>query len=94
MIENSMSLKPAPMYEEDMKTAEKDFDSGIEENQREDQIAKNAPERPASLYGRQGRVKPDPETNPLADQDCEKVPTWNEHVPQAILHRACTCGRS
>ena len=24
------------------------------------------------------RVKPDPETNPLADLDCEKVPTWDE----------------
>jgi hypothetical protein len=49
-----------------MSTTEQDFDSGIEEKQREDQVAKNAPERPPSLYGRQGRVKPDPETNPLA----------------------------
>ena len=37
------------------------------------------------------RVKPDPETNPLADLDCEKVPTWDEHVPQATLLRASTC---
>jgi hypothetical protein len=49
-----------------MRTTEQDFDSGIVEKQREDQVAKNAPERPASLYGRQGRVKPDPEPNALA----------------------------
>ena len=63
-----------------MKTAEKDFDSGIEEKQREDQIAKNAPEVHPPLYGRQGRVKPDPETNPLANLDCEKVPIFTERV--------------
>ncbi|MFZ3330282.1 MAG: hypothetical protein WA197_06595 [Candidatus Acidiferrales bacterium] len=47
-----------------MSTTERDFDSGIEEKQREDHVAKNAPERPPPLYGRQGRVMPDPETNP------------------------------
>jgi hypothetical protein len=37
-----------------------------------------------SLLGTRGnarqwqRVKPDSETNPLADLDCEKVPTWDE----------------
>jgi hypothetical protein len=51
---------------------------GIEEKQSVDQVAKNAPEAHPSLYGRQGRVKPDPETNPFADLDCEKVPTWND----------------
>jgi hypothetical protein len=24
------------------------------------------------------RVKPDPETNPLAYMECEKIPTWDE----------------
>jgi hypothetical protein len=37
------------------------------------------------------RDKPDPETNPLADLDCEKVPTWDEHMPQATPLRASTC---
>ena len=37
------------------------------------------------------RVKPAPETNPLADLDCEKVPTWDQRVPQATLLRASTC---
>ena len=37
------------------------------------------------------RVKPDPETNPLADLDCEKVPTWDEQTPQAAPLRASTC---
>ena len=39
------------------------------------------------------RVKPDPETNPLADLDCEKVPTWDQPVLQATLSRACTSAR-
>jgi hypothetical protein len=39
------------------------------------------------------RVKPDPETNPLADLDCEKVPTWHQPVPQATPLRASTCAR-
>ena len=38
------------------------------------------------------RVKPDPETNPLAGLDCEKVPTWDHRVPQATPLRASTCG--
>ncbi len=37
------------------------------------------------------RVKPDPETNPLAGLDCEKVPTWDQRVPQATPLRASTC---
>jgi hypothetical protein len=37
------------------------------------------------------RVKPDPETNPLADLDCEKVPTWDQHMPHATPLRASTC---
>jgi len=37
------------------------------------------------------RIKPDPETNPLADLDCEKVPTWDQRVPQATPLRASTC---
>lgn len=36
------------------------------------------------------RVKPDPETNPLADLDCEKVPTWDEQTPQVTHLRAST----
>lgn len=33
------------------------------------------------------RVKPDPETNPLADLDCEKVPMWDEPlVTTPLLH--------
>jgi hypothetical protein len=33
------------------------------------------------------RVKPDPETNPLADLDCEKIPRWNEPlVTTPLLH--------
>jgi hypothetical protein len=39
------------------------------------------------------RVKPDPETNPLADLDCEKVPTWDQPVPQATPLRVSTCAR-
>ena len=68
-----------------MSTTEQDSDSGIEEKKPVDQVAKNAPEAPPSLHGLQGRVKPDPETNPLADLDWEKVPTWNEQTPQTIL---------
>jgi hypothetical protein len=34
------------------------------------------------------RVKPDPETNPLADLECEKVPTWVEQTVQAMPLRA------
>jgi hypothetical protein len=29
------------------------------------------------------RVKPDPETNPLAGLDCENVPIWDQGVPRA-----------
>ena len=36
-------------------------------------------------------VKPDAETNPLVDLDCEKVPTWDQHAPQATPVRANTC---
>jgi hypothetical protein len=37
------------------------------------------------------RVKPDPETNPLADLDCEKVPTWDHRVSHATPLRANMC---
>jgi len=37
------------------------------------------------------RVKPDPETNPLADLDCEKMPKWDEQTVQATPLRASTC---
>lgn len=37
------------------------------------------------------RVKPDPETNPLADLDWEKEATWDQPVPQATPLRASTC---
>jgi hypothetical protein len=40
------------------------------------------------------RVKPDPETNPLADLDCEKVPASDEQTPQATPLRASTCAGS
>lgn len=40
------------------------------------------------------RVKPDPETDPLADLDCEKLPTWDQPVPQAIPLRVSTCAGS
>jgi hypothetical protein len=40
------------------------------------------------------RVKPDPETNPLADLDCEKMPRWDEQTVQAIPLRASTCAGS
>jgi len=37
------------------------------------------------------RVKPDPETNALADLDCEKMPRWDEQTVQATPLRASTC---
>jgi len=40
------------------------------------------------------QVKPDPETNPLADLDCEKMPRWDEQTVQAIPLRASTCAGS
>lgn len=40
------------------------------------------------------RVKPDPETNPLVDLDCEKVQTWDHRVSQATPLRASTCAGS
>ena len=40
------------------------------------------------------RTKPDPETNPLADLDCEKVPTWDQQTVQATPLRASTCAGS
>ena len=35
------------------------------------------------------RVKPDPETNPLAGLDCEKVPTWDD--PMVTTPRPHPC---
>lgn len=46
---------------------------------------------PGSDFRPRLRVKPDPETNPLADLDCEKVPTWDQRVPQATPLRASMC---
>ncbi len=40
------------------------------------------------------RVKPDPETNVLADLDCEKMPRWDEQTVQATPLRASTCAGS
>jgi len=45
----------------------------------------------AGQSSRLAAVKPDPETNPLADLDGERVPTWDEHMPQATPLRASTC---
>jgi hypothetical protein len=36
------------------------------------------------------RVKPDPETNPLADLDCEKAPTWDEQQITIPPPRRCS----
>ena len=36
------------------------------------------------------RVKPDPETNPLADLDCEKEPTWSEPLVTTPPPRRCS----
>jgi hypothetical protein len=52
--------------------------------------------RPSALGTRDNarqwrRVKPDPETNPLADLDSEKVPTRDEPSQQVIALRASTC---
>jgi hypothetical protein len=57
-----------------MNTTEQDFDSGIEEKRPADQVGKQAPEGHPSLHG-QGRVKPDPETNPLALLDWKELAT-------------------
>jgi hypothetical protein len=40
------------------------------------------------------RVKPDAETNPLAELDFEKEPTHVEQPGEPTLQRAYTCGRS
>jgi hypothetical protein len=37
------------------------------------------------------RVKPDEEAHPMAELDWEKVPTWDQPVPQVIPLRASTC---
>lgn len=39
------------------------------------------------------RIKPDPETNPLAELDSKKEPTWHENMPLATPLRASTCAR-
>ena len=39
------------------------------------------------------RVKPDLETNPLAEFDYEEGATWAEHMPQATPLRASTSAR-
>lgn len=36
------------------------------------------------------RVKPDPETNPLADLDCEKLPMWDEPLVTTPLPHLCS----
>lgn len=44
------------------------------------------------------RLKPDPETTPLADLDFEKVPTWDDHnsstPPRLRAHRLHRVGDS
>jgi hypothetical protein len=39
------------------------------------------------------RVKPDPETNPLADIDWEKEPTHVESPAEPTRREGCTCAR-
>jgi hypothetical protein len=36
------------------------------------------------------RVKPDPETNPLADLDCEKVLPWDDPLVTTPLPHLCS----
>jgi hypothetical protein len=36
------------------------------------------------------RTKPDPETNPLADLDCEKEPTWDEPLVTTPQPHLCS----
>jgi len=36
------------------------------------------------------RVKPDPETNALADLDCEKMPRWDEPLITTPLRHLCS----
>jgi hypothetical protein len=60
-----------------MSTTEQDFDSGIEEKQPVDRVPKQEPEAHPLLYG-QGRVKPDPETNPLALLDWKELATLGD----------------
>jgi hypothetical protein len=59
-----------------MSTTEQDFDSGSEEKQPVDQVPKQSPEHPFR-YG-QGRVKPDPETNPLVLLDWKEWATLGD----------------
>jgi hypothetical protein len=42
---------------------------------------------------RQERVKPDPETNPLADLDWEKELTWVEAPAEPTRREECTSAR-
>jgi hypothetical protein len=42
---------------------------------------------------RHQRVKPDPETNPLADIDWEKEPPHVESPPEPTRREGCTCAR-
>lgn len=57
-----------------MNTTEQNFDSRIDETPCEDQAAKKAPEAHPFHHG-QGRVKPDPETDPLALLDWKEWAT-------------------
>lgn len=58
-----------------MSTTEQDFDSRIEEKPCADERAKNAPQAHPFLYEQRGRVKPDPETDPLALLDWKEWTT-------------------
>jgi hypothetical protein len=60
-----------------MNTSEQDFNSSIGEKPRPDEAAKKAPEAHPFPYG-QGRVKPDPETNPLALLDWKELATLGD----------------
>jgi hypothetical protein len=60
-----------------MSTTEQDFESSIEEKQPVDQVAKQEPEAHPLLCG-QGRVKPDPETNPWALLDWKEWATLGD----------------
>ena len=57
-----------------MNTTEQDFNTSIGEKPRPHEAAKKAPEAHPSPYERR-RVKPDPETNPLALLDWKELAT-------------------
>jgi hypothetical protein len=78
-----------------MNTSEQDFNTSIEEKPRPEEATKKAPEAHRFLYGK-GRVKPDPEDNPLAELDYtefatlgeEAVRLWTEEAPRNSARRS------